>query len=73
MEGLKVEGHELEMGGISYLEPYTQEGGDLEAHFVTQITESADLTFVFGHAGWDGLLGLAVDELAKVEGSTLSL
>lgn len=38
---------------------------------MTEVTEDTDLAFVFGHAGWDGLLGLAVDKLAKVEGSRL--
>lgn len=35
---------------------------------MAEVPESADLALMVRYTGWDGLLGLAIDELAKVEG-----
>jgi hypothetical protein len=57
--------------GKGYLEADTEQGVELEGEVVTEVAESADLRFVGGYGRGDGLLGFAVDELAKVEGSGL--
>lgn len=55
------------------LETDAEEGVDLEAEVVAELTEVVDLAFVRGYGGWHGLVGFAVDELAKVESPGLTV
>lgn len=52
----------------TYVETYTQQCVDLQGHLVAVVLEGLDLCLVGCYAGRNGLLRLAVDELAEVEG-----
>lgn len=51
------------------LQADAKQGVEFEREVVAKVTEGAGLGLVGGDGWRDGLLGFAVDELAKVEGS----
>jgi hypothetical protein len=55
-------------GGVgTCFEANAEQGVELEREVVAEVAEGADLRLIRCDGGWDGLLGFAVDELAKVE------
>ena len=53
----------------AHLEADTEQRVEFEGDIVAEIAKGADLGFMIGDGGRDGLLGLSVDEFAKVERS----
>ena len=55
--------------GRAHLKANAEQGVEFERDMVAEIAKGADLGFIVGDGGRDGLLGFSVDEFAKVEGS----
>lgn len=56
------------MSGAAYIEAQAQQVEDPEAEAAARVGKGAELRLLVGHGRGQRLLGLAVDELAKIEG-----